>query len=61
MRASVDLPVVAQVIKASQEFPYLPLKVEISIDSILEVLRDTHLDAVKKENANYLYVVQVEG
>ena len=49
--ASVNLPTFAQVMEATPEIPYLALKFEISIDSILEVLRDTDLDALKKENA----------
>src|SRR5699024_4318327 len=37
--ASVDLPVIAKVIEASPEVPYLALKLEIKSNEILEVLR----------------------
>ncbi|MCJ7843206.1 AraC family transcriptional regulator [Lederbergia sp. NSJ-179] len=49
--ASVDLPVIAQVIEASPDVPYLALKLEIRPNDILEVLRETQMEAGKKENA----------
>jgi AraC-like DNA-binding protein len=48
--ASVDLPVIAQVIEASPEVPYLALKLEITPNDILEVLRETQIKADKKES-----------
>lgn len=47
--ASVNLPAVAQVIEATPEMPYLALKFEMTINSILEVLRETRMEAIKKE------------
>jgi len=49
--ASVDLPVIAQVIEASPEIPYLALKLEIQSNEILEVLRELQMEANKKEGA----------
>src|SRR5699024_208457 len=49
--ASVDLPVIAQVIEASPETPYLALKLEIQSNEILEVLRETQIGVNKKEGA----------
>lgn len=59
--ASVDLPVIAQVIEATPEVPYLALKLEIKPNEILEVLRETQIDTNKKEKAKRgIYVSQME-
>lgn len=59
--ASVDLPVIAQVIEASPEIPYLALKLEIQSSEILEVLRETQIETNKKEGAKRgMYVSQMK-
>lgn len=59
--ASVDLPVIAQVIDASPEVPYLALKLEIKSNEILEVLRDMQIETNKKEFAKRgIYVNQMK-
>lgn len=49
--ASVDLPVTAQVVEASPDVPYLAIKLEMTPNDILEVLRETQMKAGRKENA----------
>ncbi|WNS45315.1 AraC family transcriptional regulator [Paenibacillus sp. MMS20-IR301] len=49
--ASMNLPVVGQVIKASPEIPYLSFKLEFTQSQILEVLHETQLQIVTRENA----------
>jgi len=59
--ASVDLPVIAKVIEASPEVPYLALKLEIKSNEILEVLREAQIEANKKESAKRgMYVSQMK-
>lgn len=59
--ASVDLPVIAQIIEASPDVPYLALKLEIEPNDILEVLRETQIDVNKKEGAKRgIYVSQMK-
>ncbi|GFZ83599.1 transcriptional regulator [Paenibacillus marchantiophytorum] len=50
--SSVHLPVTAQVIEASQDFPYLGFKLEFTANQILEVLRDFGIRVGAKENTN---------
>lgn len=58
--ASVDLPVIAQVIEACPSVPYLALKIEMSQNDILEVLRETQIEARIKENAKRgMYVTKM--
>ena len=59
--ASVDIPVIAQVTEASPEVPYLALKLEINPSDILEVLRETKMEASKKKKAKRgMYVSKLE-
>lgn len=59
--ASVDLPVIAQVIEATPDVPYLALKLDITSNDILEVLRETHMEADKKEIAKRgMYITKME-
>lgn len=59
--ASVDLPVIGQVVEASFEVPYLSLKLEFTPNQILEVLNDTEVRAGLKENAKRaMFVSQIE-
>ena len=59
--ASVDLPVVAQVVEASPKVPYLALKLEIKSNDILEVLRDSQIEGNKKDSAKRgMYVSHLE-
>lgn len=59
--ASVDLPVVAQVIEASSKTPYLALKLEIKPNDILEVLRDSKKEVSKRESPKRgMYVSRME-
>ncbi|MCM3782313.1 AraC family transcriptional regulator [Neobacillus mesonae] len=59
--ASVNLPVIAQVTEASSEVPYLGFKLEFTANQILEVLRDSEIEAGPKENAKRgMYVSRLE-
>lgn len=59
--ASVDLPVIAQVIEASPNIPYLALKLQFQSNEILEVLRETQIEDNKKETAKRgIYVSQMK-
>ncbi|SFE64321.1 AraC-type DNA-binding protein [Bacillus sp. OV194] len=59
--ASVTLPITGQVTQASSEQPYLALKIEFTPGQILEVLRDTQIEADKKVNAKRgMYVSKIE-
>ncbi|MEK3715113.1 AraC family transcriptional regulator [Paenibacillus sp. FSL R7-0333] len=49
--ASMNLPVVGQVIKASPEVPYLSFKMEFTQNQILEVLHESKLQILPRENA----------
>ncbi|WP_342478016.1 AraC family transcriptional regulator [Paenibacillus sp. FSL H7-0350] len=49
--ASMNLPVVGQVIKASPEVPYLSFKMEFTQSQILEVLHESQLQILPRENA----------
>ncbi|WNB90914.1 AraC family transcriptional regulator [Bacillus sp. NEB1478] len=56
--ASVNLPISGQVIKATNENPYLALKLEFTPNQILEILRDS---VKQKENTKRgMYVNQLE-
>ncbi|MDQ0171580.1 AraC family transcriptional regulator [Paenibacillus tundrae] len=60
--ASMNLPVVGQVIKASPEMPYLSLKLEFTPNQILEVLNECDLKVKATENARRaLFVGQMES
>ncbi|MCM3172391.1 MULTISPECIES: AraC family transcriptional regulator [unclassified Paenibacillus] len=60
--ASMNLPVVGQVIKASPEMPYLSLKLEFTPNQILEVLNECDLKVKATENARRaLFVGQMEA
>ncbi|MCM3109571.1 AraC family transcriptional regulator [Lederbergia lenta] len=59
--ASVDLPVTGQVIEASTNDPYLCFKLEFTPNQILEVLSDSKIDIVPKENAKRaMFVSSIE-
>lgn len=49
--ASMNLPVVGQVIKATPKEPYLSLKLEFTQHQILEILKDTGIRPLPKENS----------
>lgn len=58
---SMNLPVIGQVIKASPEVPYLSLKLDLSQNEILEVLKDANLYYKAKDNASRAMLVgQIE-
>lgn len=48
--ASVDLPVIAQVMEATSDIPYLALKLEFTPSQILEVLSDSEIRVGLKES-----------
>ena len=59
--ASVDLPVVAQVMEATYDVPYLALKLEFTPSQILEVLSDSEIRIGLKENTKRaMYVSPME-
>lgn len=59
--SSMNLPVIGQVIKASNDVPYLSLKLEFTQNQILEVLNDSEFQIPTKENAKRaLFVGQIE-
>jgi AraC-like DNA-binding protein len=49
--ASMNLPVIGQIIKASADSPYLSLKLEFTQNQILEVLNDCDIKVTSKDNA----------
>lgn len=60
--ASMNLPVVGQVIKASPEVPYVSLKLEFTQAQILDVMNESKLQINSKENAKRgLFVGQMES
>jgi len=59
--ASMNLPVIGQVIEASPEAPYLSFKLEFSQHQILEVLKDAALPITQQENPERaMFVGQIE-
>ncbi|OAX48922.1 AraC family transcriptional regulator [Paenibacillus sp. AD87] len=59
--ASMNLPVIGQIIKASTDMPYLSLKLEFTQNQILEVLNECNIKVTSKENARRaLFVGQME-
>lgn len=59
--ASVDLPISGQVIAASQDAPYLAIKLEFTSNEILEVLHDAQISIHQKDKINRgLSVNQIE-
>ncbi|MGW9528370.1 AraC family transcriptional regulator N-terminal domain-containing protein [Paenibacillus terrae] len=50
MIASMNLPVVGQVIKASPDDPYLSFKLEFTQNQILDILNDSRIQPMPKEN-----------
>lgn len=59
--ASVNLPVTAQVTKATPDVPYLGFKLEFSANQILEVLRESEITIGPKENAKRgMFVSQID-
>ncbi|MEC0184160.1 AraC family transcriptional regulator [Paenibacillus peoriae] len=60
--ASMNLPVVGQVIKASPNVPYLSFKLEFTQSQILEVLNSSEFQPMPKENSKRaLFVGQMES
>ncbi|ULO04892.1 AraC family transcriptional regulator [Paenibacillus sp. 19GGS1-52] len=60
--ASMNLPVVGQIIRASSEIPYLSIKLEFTHDQILEVINDVNVHMVPNDNAKRaLFVGQLEN
>ncbi len=60
--ASVDLPVIGQVVEASPDVPYLSLKLEFTPKEILDVLSDLETQVVPKENAKRaMFVSRIEA
>ncbi|WMT43112.1 AraC family transcriptional regulator [Paenibacillus sp. D2_2] len=59
--ASMNLPVVGQVIKATSDEPYLSLKLEFTKNQILEILTDSGMQPMPKGNSKRaLFVGQME-
>lgn len=59
--ASMNLPVVGQIIRASEELPYLSMKLEFTHDQILEVINDANVRIIPNENAKRaIFVGQTE-
>ncbi|MNB77419.1 HTH-type transcriptional activator RhaS [compost metagenome] len=59
--ASMNLPVVGQVIRAAADRPYLSFKLEFSYEQILEVMNGANVRIVPSENAKRaLFVGQTE-
>ncbi|WP_379139774.1 AraC family transcriptional regulator N-terminal domain-containing protein [Paenibacillus sp. sgz500992] len=59
--ASMSLPVVGQIIRASSETPYLSIKLEFTHDQILEVINEANVRTVPNDNAKRaLFVGQME-
>lgn len=59
--ASMNLPVVGQIIRASEEQPYLSIKLEFTHDQILEVINDANVRIIPNENAKRaIFVGQTE-
>ncbi|WP_418026157.1 AraC family transcriptional regulator N-terminal domain-containing protein [Paenibacillus sp. JJ1722] len=60
--ASMNLPVIGQIIKASTDSPYLSLKLEFTQNQILEVLNDCDIKVTSKDNAKRaLFVGRMES
>ncbi|MCG7382091.1 AraC family transcriptional regulator [Paenibacillus sp. ACRRY] len=60
--ASMNLPVIGQIIKASADAPYLSLKLEFTKNQILEVLNECNIQVTTKENARRaMFVGQMES
>lgn len=59
--ASVDLPVIGQVLEASPDVPYLALKLEFSPNQILEILSDSEIRVGPKENEKRAMFVSPMG
>ncbi|WP_139999831.1 AraC family transcriptional regulator [Paenibacillus paridis] len=58
---SMDLPVIGQVIKASPDEPYISLKLDLSQNEVLEVLKDAKIHFNANENAaRAMFVGQIE-
>ncbi|MDU0201008.1 AraC family transcriptional regulator [Paenibacillus sp. MAH-36] len=59
--ASVDLPVISQVIEASPEAPYLALKLKFTPEQILEVIQESKIQTHPEEHAKRgLFVGKME-
>ncbi|WP_342357510.1 AraC family transcriptional regulator [Paenibacillus xylanexedens] len=60
--ASMNLPVIGQIIKASADAPYLSLKLEFTLNQILEVLNECNIKVTFNENARRaMFVGQMES
>lgn len=60
--ASMNLPVIGQIIKASSDSPYLSLKLEFTQNQILDVLNDCDIKVTSKDNAKRaLFVGRMES
>ncbi|WP_127535903.1 AraC family transcriptional regulator [Paenibacillus illinoisensis] len=60
--ASMNLPVIGQIIKASADAPYLSIKLEFTKNQILEVLNECNIQVTSKENARRaMFVGQMES
>ncbi|WP_037283843.1 AraC family transcriptional regulator [Saccharibacillus sacchari] len=61
MVASMNLPVIGQIIKAAPDAPYMSLKIEFTHNDILDVLKATELNLPQKENTRRaLFIGQLE-
>lgn len=59
--SSMNLPVIGQIIKASNAVPYLSLKLEFTQNQILEVLNESEFQMTASENARRaLFVGEIE-
>ncbi|NOU77506.1 helix-turn-helix domain-containing protein [Paenibacillus sp. LMG 31459] len=60
--ASMNLPVVGKIIRATTDIPYLSIKLEFSHDQILEVIHEASVRMVPNDNAKRaLFVGQMEN
>ncbi|NNU83231.1 AraC family transcriptional regulator [Geobacillus sp. BMUD] len=59
--ASVDLPVISQVVEASEQTPYLALRMEFALHQIVELLQHTDNDvSLQKKPKRAMFVSAVE-
>ncbi|OQP06398.1 AraC family transcriptional regulator [Geobacillus sp. 46C-IIa] len=59
--ASVDLPVISQVVEASEQTPYLALRLEMELQQIIDLLQhaESHIRPLKKPK-RAMFVSQIE-
>lgn len=58
--SAVGLPVAGQILEASEEEPYISLKLEFTIDQIKDLIQDTYKDKPKKKQDRAIYTSPLE-